>query len=153
VRARVAILLALAAAVVLAGCGGGGGDDGRTDYATALNRAQNGLLKRVNQLNTRITPTSTPAQDRRTLAAYETAVGTAVKDLRAIDPPDDLQRLHQQFVGEVAEYGTVVHRARTQLNGSRRAALAARSELPQALQRVAQKLNVTIKAINTQLQG
>lgn len=152
-RARVAILLALAAAVALAGCGGGGGDDGRTGYATALNRAQNGLLKRVNQLNTRITPTSTPAQDRKTLAAYETAVGTAVRDLRAIDPPDDLQRLHQQFVGQVAEYGTVVHRARTQLNGSRRAALAARSELPQALQRVARKIDGTIKAINAKLQG
>src|ERR1700742_550318 len=100
-RARAGTLLALIAAVVLAGCGGGNGAN--DDYVTALNQAQNGLLKRVTQLNTRITATSTPAQDRATLKAYETAVGAAVRDLRAIDPPSGFDDLHQQFVGEVAE--------------------------------------------------
>jgi hypothetical protein len=151
-RVRAGILLALIVAAALAGCGGAdGGDD---EYATALNQAQNGLLKRVTQLNARITATSTPAQDRATLGTYETAVGTAVRDLRAIDPPSDLQDLHQQFVGEVAEYGTVVHQARVRLrSGSVKSGLAVRSTLPASLERIAQKLNTTIKAINTKLQG
>jgi hypothetical protein len=145
-------ILALIVAAALAGCGGAdGGDD---DYVTALNQAQNGLLKRVTQLNERITATSTPTQDRATLKAYESAVGTAVRDLRAIDPPEGFDGLHQQFVGEVAEYGSVVRRARTQLgHGGATSSLAVRSTLPASLERIAQKLNATIKAINTKLQG
>jgi hypothetical protein len=151
-RARAGTLLALIAAAVLAGCGGG--DGANDDYVTALNQAQNGLLKRVTQLNTRITATSTPAQDRATLKAYEAAVGTAVDDLRAIDPPDGFDGLHQQFVGEVAEYGTVVRRARTQLgSGNAKSSLAVRRTLPTSLERIARKLNATIKAINAKLQG
>lgn len=150
-RARSATLLAVIAAAVLVGCGGGKGAN--DDYVTALNQAQNGLLKRVTQLNTRITATSTPRQDRATLKAYETAVGTAVHDLRAIDPPSGFEDLHQQFVGEVAEYGTVVRHARDQLSGTAKSSLAVRSTLPASLDRIAQKLNATIKAINAKLQG
>lgn len=151
-RARAGTLLALIVAAALAGCGGG--DGANSDYATALNQAQNTLLKRVTQLNTRITATSTPAQDRATLKVYATAVDTAVRDLRAIDPPDDLARLHQQFVGQVAEYGTVVRQARDRLSsGSVKSGLAVRSTLPASLQRIARELNATINAINTKLQG
>lgn len=151
-RARRGTLLALIAAVALAGCGSENGAN--DDYATALNAAQNGLLKRVTQLNERITATSTPAQDRATLKVYATAVDAAVRDLRAIDPPEGFDRLHQQFVGEVAEYGTVVRQARDRLSsGSVKSGLAVRGTLPAALERIAQKLNATIKAINAKLQG
>jgi hypothetical protein len=156
-RARAAILLALIAAVAaLVGCGSGGGagSGAGDDYATALNQAQNGLLRRVTRINERITPTSTPAQDRATLKVYESAVDTAVRQLRGIDPPSGLEDLHQQFVGEVAEYGTVVRQARERLSsGTVKSGLAVRSTLPAALERIARKLNVTIKAINAKLQG
>jgi hypothetical protein len=151
-RARAGILLALIAVVALAGCGSENGAN--DDYATALNQAQNGLLQRVTQLNERITATSTPAQDRATLKVYESAVDTAVRDLRAIDPPEGFDRLHQQFVTEVAEYGTVVRQARDRLSsGTVKSGLAVRGTLPAALERIAQKLNATIKAINAKLQG
>jgi hypothetical protein len=155
-RARAAILLALIAAVAaLVGCGSGGAGSGAgDDYATALNQAQNGLLQRVTRINERITPTSTPAQDRATLKVYESAVDTAVRQLRGIDPPSGLEDLHQQFVGEVAEYGTVVRQARERLSsGTVKSGLAVRSTLPAALERIARKLNATIKAINAKLQG
>ncbi|HET6507262.1 MAG TPA: hypothetical protein VFG42_10765 [Baekduia sp.] len=151
-RARASILLVLIAAALLAGCGGG--DGAKDDYVTSLNQAQDALLKRVTQLNERITATSTPAQDRATLKVYETAVDTAVRDLRAIDPPSGLDQLHQQFVREVAEYGAVVRQARDRLsNGSVKSGLAVRGTLPDALERVARELNATIKAINAKLQG
>jgi hypothetical protein len=152
-RVRAGSLLALIAAAVLAGCGGGDGGSANSDYATALNQAQNGLLQRVTQLNRRVTATSTPAQDRALLKAYETAVDRAVAQLRAIDPPDGLDALHQQFVGEVAEYGTVVRRARDQISGGAKSSLAVRSTLPAALQRIAREIDATIKVINTKLQG
>jgi hypothetical protein len=53
----------------------------------------------------------------------------------------------------VAEYGTVVRRARDQLSGGSKSSLAVRSTLPASLEQIAQKLNSTIKAINTKLQG
>jgi hypothetical protein len=151
-RPRAAILLVLLAAAVLAGCGGG--DGGRDDYVSALNKAQNGLAQRFTRLQTRITATSTAAQDRATLKAYEGAVGTTVRDLRAIDPPEGFEALHQRFVGEVADYGDALRSARAELDGDDpKEILAAQGRLRTAVQRTGAKLNATIKAINDKLQG
>lgn len=146
-------LIALLLAAVVAGCGGGG-DDGRNEYVTALNKAQNGLAQRFSQLQSQITATSSASQDRATLKAYEAAVGTTVRDLRAIDPPSGLDVLHQRFVGEVSDYGTALHRARGELNGDDpRKILAAQGRLRTSVQETGVKLNATIKAINAKLQG
>lgn len=149
-RARAATLLAVIAAAVLAGCGG---DDGRGDYVSALNKAQNGLAQRFTQLQSRITATSSAAQDRATLKAYEGAVGTTVRDLRAIDPPAGFDQLHQRFVGEVADYGDALRKARAELGGDDpKEILAAQGRLRTAVQETGAKLNATIKAINDKLQ-
>jgi hypothetical protein len=151
-RPRAAILLVLLAAAVLAGCGGG--DGGRDDYVVALNKAQNGLAQRFGELGSRITATSSAAQDRATLKAYEGAVGTTVRDLRAIDPPEGLDELHQRFVGQVADYGDALRSARAELDGDDpKEILAAQGRLRTAVQRTGVKLNATIKAINDKLQG
>lgn len=153
-RARAGTLSALIVAAVLAGCGGGGGDDGRGDYVSALNRAQNGLAQRFTQLQAKITATSSAAQDRETLKAYEGAVGTTVRDLRAIDPPEGFDQLHQRFVGEVADYGVALRQARSELSGDDpKEILAAQGRLRTAVQRTGARLNATIKAINSKLQG
>lgn len=150
-RARAATLLVLIAAAVPAGCGG---DDGRDDYVSALNKAQTGLAQRFTQLQSRITATSSAAQDRATLKAYEGAVGTTVRSLRAIDPPEGFDHLHQRFVGEVADYGDALRQARAELDGDDpREILAAQGRLRTAVQRTGAKLNATIKAINDKLQG
>jgi hypothetical protein len=154
-RRRAAVLLAVlaVAAVAAAGCGGSG-DDGRAGYVSALNRAQTGLAKRFTQLQSRVTPTSTAAQDRRTLRAYEAAVGTTVRDLRAIDPPAGFDALHRRFIGQVAGYGTALRRARAQLQGDDpRAILAAQGRLKASVAGTGRALNATIKAINEKLQG
>jgi hypothetical protein len=150
-RARAGTLLVVIAAAVLAGCGGG--DDARKDYVGALNKAQNGLAQRFTQLQSRITATSSAAEDRKTLQAYEGAVGTTVRDLRAIHPPQGFDQLHQRFVGEVADYGDALRQARSELRGDDpQEILAAQGRLRTAVQKTGAMLNATIKAINDKLQ-
>jgi hypothetical protein len=151
-RAPAGALLALILAAVVVGCGGGKDHD--DDYAQALNRAQTGLAQRFTALQKRVTATSSAAQDRKTLQAYEDAVGTTVRDLRAIEPPAGLDGLHRRFVGEVAGYGTALRTARDQLKGDDpRAILAAQGRLRSAVARTGQRLNATIQAINAKLKG
>jgi hypothetical protein len=152
-RPRAAIvLLLLAALAALAGCGGGSQD--RSDYAKALNKAQNGLAERFRSLQTQITPTSTPAQDAKTLRAYEGAVSTTVADLRAVDPPSGLTALHQRLVGEVADYGTALRAARGRLGSDDpQAVLAAQGHLRTAIAQAGERLNATIRAINDKIKG
>jgi hypothetical protein len=152
-RARARALLALTLAVVAAGCGGGGGQE-NDDYVQALNTAQAGLAQRFTALQKRITATSTAAQDRKTLKAYESAVGTTVRDLRAIDPPAGFDALHRRFVGEVAGYGAALSSARDELDGDDpRAILAAQGRLRTAVAQTGKRLNATIQAINAKLKG
>jgi hypothetical protein len=149
--ARAAVLLALVLALAAAGCGS---DDGRDGYVKALNKAQTGLAQRFTELQSRITPTSSAKQDERTLQAYESAVGTTVKDLRAIDPPAGFDALHRQFIGQVADYGTALRSTRSQLHGDDpRAILAAQSRLKTVVQQTGRRLNATIEAINKKLKG
>jgi hypothetical protein len=62
--------------------------------------------------------------------------------------------LHRQFVGQVADYGTALRSARSQLGGGNpRAILAAQGRLKTAVQQTGRRLNATIEAINKKLKG
>jgi hypothetical protein len=150
-RARAGVLLALILAVVVAGCGG---DLDRDAYVKALNNAQTGLAQRFTALQSRITPTSNAAQDIKTLRAYEAAVGTTVRDLGGINPPDGLAGLHRRFVDEVAAYGSALRKARAELDrDDPRAILAAQGRLRSAVTAAGRRLDATIQAINQKLKG
>jgi hypothetical protein len=151
---RPAALLALVLALAAGGCGGGSGSKAADAYVKEVNAAQNGLAHRFDQLQGAAEATSTPAQDRRTLRAYEAAVAAAVTRLRAADPPADVRTLHQQFVGEIAAYGTEVRRAREALGtGTPQRALAAQRRLVTRVGRITARINDTIDAINRRLRG
>jgi hypothetical protein len=149
-RARAALALTLLLALAAVGCGAGNGE--RNDYVKALNTAQTGLAQRFESLQTRITPTSTPAQDAKTLQAYEAAVRSTVHGLRGVDPPDGFDDLHRRFVDQVAQYGVALRQARGQLRSDDpQAILAAQGRLRSAIGRVGERLNATIRAINTKI--
>jgi hypothetical protein len=151
-RAAAAVLLALF--VAAAGATGCGSDKGDGEYVKALNRVQTGLAQRFGRLEARITPTSTAAQDTKTLLAYEAAVRDTVAALRALDPPGPLAPLHRRFVGEVADYGAALRTARGRLKGDDpQAILAAQGRLRAAVAQTGTRLNATIRAINRKLQG
>lgn len=162
-RHRVAVLLA-ALALVPAACGSGDGDQPAAQrpavdaasgqYAAGINRAQERLTARFEQLQERVSATSTPAQDRRTLLAYERAVDTTVRELRGIVPPAGLRDLHVRLVTQVAGYGTAIRGVRVRLaSGDPRTALAAQSRLAAAVQRVERRIDGTVRAINRKLEG
>lgn len=149
-RAHLLATVVVALALALGACGG---NDEKDSYVDAVNRAQNDLARRFDRLQTRITPTSTPAQDRRTLSAYEAAVRSAVTELRTVDPPDGLDALHRRFIGDIAAYGSEVRKARERLaRGTPRDALVAQQRLVAAVGRISTRINRTIAAINDKLQ-
>jgi hypothetical protein len=152
-RARVlALLAALLALPALAVAGCGGDSAARDDYVRSVNDAQNQLAKRFSSLQAQIRPTSTPAQDRRTLEAYEAAVQRAVTDLRGVDPPSGFGDLHRRFIGDIADYGTEVRRARGALDSGRpKEVMAAQQRLVTAVGRISARINDTIAAINRKL--
>src|SRR3954453_5885588 len=142
------------AAALLVGLWGCGDAAEKNAYVRALNRAQSGLAQRFEGLQTHITATSTPQQDQRTLAGYESAVREAVARLRAVEPPEGLDDLHRRFIDDIADYGTEVRRARQKLESGRPDdALAAQRRLTTAVARIGTRINATIKAINAALQG
>ena len=153
-RPRAALVLSLLVALAALAAGCGGGSQERNDYVKALNNAQTGLAERFQALQTRITPTSTPAQDAKTLRSYEGAVGETVRGLRTVQPPSGFDELHRRFVGEVADYGIALRAARSRLRGDDpQARLAAQGRLRTAIARAGERLNATIRAINTKIKG
>jgi hypothetical protein len=148
---RARALLAIFAATLVAGCGS---DGGHGDYVKALNAAQTELAQRFTALQAHVTPTSSAQQDRRTLLAYERAVGTVVRDLRAVDAPAGFAVLHHQLIAQVADYGSVLRNARSQLDGNDpKAVLAVQGELRTAVAEKGRRLNTIIQAINRKLKG
>jgi hypothetical protein len=149
---RPAAILALVLALAGGACGGDPGQVG--DYVKAVNEAQDGLARRFDRLQSSAAATSTPAQDRRTLQAYEAAVQAAVTRLRAADPPEDVRPLHDEFIGEIGAYGDEVRRAREALSAtSTRRALDAQRRLVTQVGRITARINATIDAINRRLRG
>jgi hypothetical protein len=146
------VLFAVATVLGAAACG----DDSakqRNAYADAVNRAQSDFAQSFKSLSRRITSTTTPGQGRRTLQGFENAVDDVVSDLEAINAPTDVQPLHKRLIGEIADYGREIRRAkRAFATGAPQRILDAQSKLVSATTRISSRINRTIAAINRQLQ-
>ena len=123
-------------------------------YVDGVNRAESRFADSSDQLLKRITPTSTPSQDRATLARFSSAVDRVVADLRAVSPPDRVRTLHTRLVGQIARLGTEVDRARSALS-SKDASKIARvpTQLSDATSEVSREINTTTAAINRALKA
>ena len=148
---RLMLALALLASAV-AGCGGGGGVKEANTYVDEVNKAQTRFAGTIDTLSTRITSTSTPADDRATLGRFEAAVERVVADLRAVHPPAQVRAQHAQLVAALEGYGTEVTKVSEDISsGSASRLLGAQEELATATAQVSQKINTTIAAINRKL--
>jgi hypothetical protein len=153
VRRVVASFVMVVLVLAAAGCGGGG-DDGRKAYVEELNRAQAQLTQRFEAIQSRLPPTSTPAQNARTLRDYEAVVDRTVADLRRIDPPDGFAALHRRYIAQVAAYGAAVRSARELLGGrDPRQLLAAQASLKASILRTGRRIDATFRAINAKLRA
>jgi hypothetical protein len=144
------LLPLLAIAAVMAGCGN---DTKQANaYVDAVNRAQNDFAATFDRLSTRITSTSTPEQDQRTLDGFKRAVDRTVTRLRAVEVPSKVKTLHGQLVGEISSYGVEIDRAKAAFaKGKPREIVKAQTRLVRAVTRVSSQINQTIDAINKKL--
>ncbi|MEN3281564.1 MAG: hypothetical protein V7607_2704 [Solirubrobacteraceae bacterium] len=144
------VLVTLVLGIVVAGCGSNTKTE--NDYVDAVNRAQNDFASTFDRLSSRITSTSTPRQDQRTLDGFKTAVDKVVGDLRSVKAPSKVQGLHRELVAEISTYGTEIDKAkRTFAEGDLKAILKARTDFGTAVTRVNRQIQRTIDAINKKL--
>jgi hypothetical protein len=148
-----AVVAALVLVATAAGCGGRPrGDDG--GYVQAVNAAQKDFRDRFDRLSDGITATSTPAQDRRTLAGFQDAVDRVVARLRASRPPARVAGLHRSLVRQIAGYAGPIEVARRAFaSRDPRRVLAAQGRLRAAVSDTGGRVNRTIDAINAKLGG
>jgi hypothetical protein len=146
-------VLAVVVAVVVAGCGSS--DTKKSNrYVDAVNAAQGRFTTTLDRLSGRISASTTPAQDRRTLRAFDVAVTRAVGTLKAIDPPERVGTLHRKLVGELDVYGREVRRETGVLRSNDSRALgAAQRRLLAFTNEAARRINATIDDINTRLRS
>jgi hypothetical protein len=93
--ARLALLAVLLVAV-MTGCGGDNTE--KNAYIRELTAAQTRYQATAKQIEKGATPTSTPREDRRTLARFAAAIDDTITALRAIKPPTQVAAEHKAFV-------------------------------------------------------
>ena len=149
--ARAAIVLVLLlAAVGAAGCGGDVKQN--NEYVDAVNKAQNEFASTFDRLNSQITSTSSPKQDRATLKRFQVAIDKVVADLNKVDPPDKVKDQHKELVGEISSYGDKLAEARKAFASSDPAkVIAAQTQLVTDVTEVSSRINSTIDSINKKL--
>ena len=149
-----AVIALLAGAGALAACGGGGDDEreAKNAYVAEVNTAQTEFASRITTVSQQITDKSSPAQDRRTLQRFETAIDAVVKQLREIEVPDDVETEHKQLVDAMTDFGGEIAKATDALRDPDTRSIAeAQRAVTLATQTVNGQIDAAIAAINSKL--
>jgi hypothetical protein len=149
------MVLALGALAGVAGCGSDKVDVAQSNrYADAVNQAQTDFARTLDELSAKVTPTSTRAQDDRTLASFQAAVAKVVGRLRSVDVPTRVAPLHKQFIAQIGAYGREIDRVRPAFDSpDPQQILGAQQRLRTAVTNVSGQINRTIDQINARLKG
>jgi len=147
----VPLLLALAA-LGLGACGGNDDRDARNAYVGKVNAVQNEFADTVRTVSEQITPKSSSKQDRKTLDQFQKAIADAVKNLKGIDVPDNVQSEHDQLVAAMSNFGRQIQEATAALQNPDSAKIAeAQRTIQTATQTVNLRIDAAIAAINSKL--
>jgi hypothetical protein len=95
--------LALAVAALTAGCGSAD----KNEYVTSVNNAQASLTTSLSKIN----PAGKPEQIATELDEGGTAIEATVKDFKAIEPPEDAAKAHDQIVSGLIALAATFHDA------------------------------------------
>ncbi len=122
-------------------------------YVVLVNRAQEQFHSSQTSVLGRITPTSTPKQDRLALDEFRGAVLQTVNKLKQIIPPQDVRNLHRQLVASIEAYLPVIQARReaTKALGDPHRLIAARSTFTTASESVDSGIDRAIARINARL--
>jgi paraquat-inducible protein B len=147
----VALLLG---AIALSACGGDDGNsrEAKNAYVAKVNAAQTEFASTVTTVTQRITPQSSPGQDRRTLRSFEKAIADVVAKLRRIDVPASVTVEHKQLVSAMTGFGAEIRKATAALrNPDTRSIAEAQRSISTATQTVNGQIDAAIAAINSKL--
>jgi hypothetical protein len=144
------LLLLFAVMLALAGCGSGDTDK-KNAYVDQVNAAQQSFATTFEQLSARITSSSTPSQDRRTLRGFQRAIDRTTKKLEGVTPPDAVKQLHQQLIDEITSYGTAITTFEDALGGDVVELSKAQATLATRTSQTSADLSRTIDRINQKL--
>ncbi len=151
---RTALLVVLlAACAALTACEGTSAD-AKNAYVREINAAQDRFATSVTQATRLITPESSPAQDRRTFDRFQAAIVDVIGTLRAIEPPDDVEREHAQLIAALTGFADDIADARKSIRAHTTTAIAeGQRKLGAATITVNEKLRRVTEAINEKLSG
>ena len=145
---------ALLAVVTLIAAGCGTDTTGENAYVGDVQRAQSAYLARFDQSLARLTPTSTLAQDRRTLTEFAQIADRFRTTLLRVKPPPKLAAQHRALVAAVAAVREQFVRGGARLAGGTAADRAVvRTQLSSAVDANQARFTQAIAAINAQLHG
>lgn len=142
-------------AIALSACGDDGSSrEAKNAYVNEVNAAQTGFASTVTSVSQQITSKSSPAQDRRALERFETAIADVVEQLREIDVPKDVEAEHEQLVAAMTDFGSEIKKATAALrNPDSRSIAQAQRAITTATQTVNGQIDAAIAAINSKLRG
>lgn len=151
-RPTAVLIAALTLGIGAAGCGDAA--EREAEYARAVSTAKQRFDRNIEALTQKITTESSPEEDRATLRAFRAEISRAASSLAAIDPPEELSKLHGELVESVRAYGPEVDRAREGLAARQLPDVqAAQAQFSRAAAVIDGRVRRAIAAINRELQG
>lgn len=143
------VLLSL---LVLFAAGCGNNIEQRNAYVAAVNEARQAFDGEVATITARLKETSTPAKTRKALGELRDAADGFVGALQAVQPPEAVVGLHDDFVAAATGYRTELNKARERFrNDDPSVYLQARTDLQRDVAAAGAHLNTIIDRINERL--
>lgn len=137
----------VAAAALLAGCGGREEDSPADAYVTAVNAAQK-------RFSASVARTGDSTATAATISRMTRAVEDMARELRSIDAPASVDRLHERLVVEVTDFrGALGEAQRALRSGDRTAILAERRQLRASAKRATREIEATLQGIDRTLRS
>ena len=148
-----AAAIGLAALLLVAASGCGGDTKAANDYVDAVNKAQTDFQSNVQKMGSASNTGSDPAAAaKKTFGDLSAAILKVINDLKAVDPPGDVENLHNELIGELEDFGHQVDKAGASLSsGDPTAILKAQSTFATEASKLGTKISQTIADINTKL--
>ena len=147
----IAVASIVVAAGLLGGCGGSDEDKQATAYVAAVNAAQTRFSTSIARIGA---DTSGSEVTAATVGRWTGAVDRMRRDLRVIEAPDRVDRLHLRLVDEVTDFRSALTKAQRALRaGDRRTILAERARLGISARRATRRIETTLKSIDRTLRS
>jgi hypothetical protein len=149
-RAAVVVVAAFSL-LVAAGCGGD--TESNNEYVSSINKVQTDFANSV-QSSTSAPSGSDPQEAaKRTFTNLDGAITKLVADLRDIEPPDKVKRLHERLIAQMREFNGDIKKVGDALDSNDPQKIAAaQTDFATSAGSLGSEIGQTITDINTELQ-